>query len=131
MKTRLLILSLLLSAIAFGQLRVQTVSIAINASASSSIKPQGACIPAAILMPAAWTAAGLSPEISVDNSTYYPIYDEYGSMVILQASTSRAIRLSPADYFGAGIYFRLRSVNASTGAAVTQAAARTLTILCR
>lgn len=111
-------------------IRIQTVTIAQDASASSALKLGGLSTPIAILMPAAWTAAGLSAEISVDGVTYYPVYITAGTLVTITTAASQAVRLSPLDYSGL-MYLRFRSVNTGTGAAVTQAAARTLTIICQ
>ena len=127
MKTVLLVL--LLSVAAFGQMRVQTITIASGASASSALKPMGGCIPTFILMPGTWTAASLAPEVSTDGVTYTGVYDEYGSQVLIAAAASRVIRLSPADYL-AFPYLRFSSVN-SSGVAANQAGARSLIVGCK
>ena len=127
MKT--IILGLILAVSAFGQMRVQTITIASGASASTALKPMGGCIPTFILMPGTWTAASLAPEVSTDGVTFAGVYDEYGSQVLITAAASRVIRLSPADYL-AFPYLRFSSVN-SSGVAANQAGARSLIVGCK
>ncbi len=125
---KFLILGLLFAVAAFGQMRIQTITIASGASASSNLKPMGSCVQAFIVMPATWTAASLAPEISTDGVTFSSVFDEYGGRVLIATDASRAVRLVAADYL-AFPYLRFSSVN-SSGVAVNQGGARSLTFIC-
>jgi hypothetical protein len=82
-----------------------------------------------IQMPAAWTAAGLTFQGSLDGTTYQNIYDDSGSEVYIptvSASTnvscdSIALKLIPYRYI------KIRSGTAAS--AVNQEAARTIYLL--
>lgn len=88
----------------------------------------------AILLPAAWTAADLSFEASVDGAAWAAVWDDANAEVLIAAATVAARLgqwLVPTPGIMqelAGLHFvRLRSGN--TAANVNQAAARSFTIL--
>jgi hypothetical protein len=83
---------------------------------------------AAIVMPADWTAADLTFQASVDNSTYWNVYDADDAEVTVQAAEDRHIILDPADFAGCP-YLKVRS--GTSGAAVNQGAARTIQLVLR
>lgn len=76
-----------------------------------------------IMMPALWTAAGISFQGSHDGSTFYDVYDSDGNEVEIGAAQERFITVFSA--FTAGFPFcKVRSGNAGTP--VAQGADRTL-----
>lgn len=79
-------------------------------------------------MPAAWTAAVLTFQASIDGATYADLYDEDGAEVTVQADASRAIVLDPASWAGFR-YLRIRS--GTSAAAVNQDAERSITLSLR
>ena len=111
--------------------KVQTVTIASGAAVSSSIDlasivPRGI----AVQTPAAWTAADIGLEVSVDNSTFIKLYDEFGARVkVTNVATGAAgVYILPASAWAISVYAyaRFASLNTSTGADANQGAARTL-----
>lgn len=113
------------------QLRTVTATIPINDSVSQDLLIGGRLT--AIVTAAAWTAAALSLEASVDGVTWYP--------VAVNAATQAAILSSAAAAYASSyqqlsavlpeayefIYLRLRS--GTTAAPVTQVAARVLILV--
>lgn len=109
---------------------VKNAVIANGASLSAAVDCEGAP-PVAIVMPAAWTAADLTFQVSADGSTYSNLYDENASTrteTTLKAAAADIIRLDPAKW-GWVRYLKIRSGTA--GSAVNQAAERTLQVICR
>jgi len=81
----------------------------------------------AIVMPASWTAASLTFQVSPDGTNYADLYDDTGSEVTFTAAASRVIQnTNPGRWLGFR-YIKVRS--GTSGSAVNQAAARTLTIV--
>jgi hypothetical protein len=100
-------------------------TIASGASISDSLDLEGK-IPVAVIMPAAWTAAVLTFQISMDNSNWYDLHDRYGE--ITQSVAAEVISvLEPASFLGAR-YLKVRSGTSGTG--VNQAAERSMTLVC-
>jgi len=80
---------------------------------------------AAIQMPSAWTAANITFQGSVDGSTYYDLYDMYGTEILVTAAASRMIALDLTMF--AGINFvKIRS--GTTATPVNQGADRAIVI---
>lgn len=79
-------------------------------------------------MPAAWTAAGLSFEISLDNATFRALFDEAIEVFAAAAAANRAISLrnSFASFFSIQ-YLKVRSGTAA--APVPQGGDRTLELV--
>jgi hypothetical protein len=87
--------------------------------------------PVAIIMPAAWTAADLTFQVSADGTTWGNLYDENASTrteTSLKAAANDIIRLDP-NKWGWVRHLKIRSGTAAS--AVAQAAARTLTVVLR
>jgi hypothetical protein len=54
-----------------------------------------------LIMPATWTAATLSMEMSIDNGvTWHQVYDNDGTQIVLTVDASRYVKLDPADFAG-------------------------------
>jgi hypothetical protein len=113
------------------QANTYSVTIASGAAVSSAVDanalgPRGL----AVLVPVAWTAADIALEVSDDDITYYPVYDEFGSRVKISNVATAEIRtyILPAAAWlvGAYMYLRLVSIDTSSGANTNQAAARAL-----
>lgn len=79
-----------------------------------------------IEMPAAWTAAGLTFQVSADNSTWLDLYDDAGSEVSVTADASQAMRVDFADWIGVR-YLKARS--GTSGTPVNQGAERVLSLI--
>lgn len=116
----------------------QTVTIANNTAVSSAINireigPRGL----AVKVPSQWTAANICFEVSLDNATWIPLRDEFGSVIrIINIQTAEAsIYAAPASAWMAGVWHYLRVKSISTAAPVTahtaanQSAARQLEVL--
>ena len=63
----------------------------------------------ALIMPAAWTAADITLQCSVDDSTFNPVYNESGTEYTLTVSTSRYVRLQMSDTYNLARYIKLKS----------------------
>lgn len=79
-----------------------------------------------ILMPASWTAASLSFQVSIDSANFYDLYDTAGSEVVVAAAASRVITV-PATLLLGFRYIKVRS--GTTGTPVNQGADRTITLI--
>lgn len=101
-----------------------TATIANNESLSGAVN-LGDTKGATIFMPAAWTAASLTFQVSHDGTNWFNLYDKDGTEYTVQADASRAIVLPLADWFGVE-HLKIRSGTAA--AAVNQGAERILTI---
>ena len=79
-----------------------------------------------ITIPAGWTTANLTFQVSNDNVTWYDMYDSFGSEYTVTAAASRAILLPVVDFVG----FRYLKIRSGTSAAgVTQGSERTLYLI--
>lgn len=78
-----------------------------------------------VLMPAAWTAASIGFQVSGDNSTYYPLYDEGGTLVEMTVAVDKGYQI-PAEVF-CSKWVKLWSETSGSG--VNQGAARTLKLI--
>jgi hypothetical protein len=105
----------------------KTATIAASGSLSDAIETGGGTF-TGIIMPAAWTAAALTFQGSVDGTNFFNLYDEFGTEVSYAADASRFIRIGPSDNFSVPV-LRIRSGPAAS--AVTQAAERIITIVLR
>lgn len=79
-----------------------------------------------IVMPAAWTAANLTFQVSADGVTYSDLYDNTGTEKSVTAAAGRFIFTVPADWVGIR-FVKVRSGTAA--AAINQGAARTLQLI--
>jgi hypothetical protein len=106
----------------------ETTEIESGKSLSDAIELDPAHYAFAIGMPAAWTAANLTFQVSHDGATWKNLYDDEGNEVTVTAAASRMIRLYPEEW-SAFKYLKIRS--GTSGSPVTQAADRTIGILTR
>jgi hypothetical protein len=102
-------------------------TIALDASLSPAVG-LGELNPVAIDASAAWTAAVMTFQGSIDGGTYFDIYDAYGNEYSVVITAGKKINI---DYrmFLACNYIKLRS--GTTASAVTQEALRTLGVCLR
>lgn len=108
----------------------QSATIANGASVSAAIDLLSTAL-LDILMPAAWTAAALTVEVSADNSTWYSlVYDENGLQINSWSSPVAGAAYTVAALGMLGFrYIRMRS---GTGAVpVNQGADRVFTLITR
>ena len=63
-------------------------------------------------MPAAWTAADITFQVSLDNVTYQNLYDETGTEVKVVVAASRFVRLPPGEW-ASYPYIKIRSGTAA------------------
>lgn len=80
-----------------------------------------------ILMPAAWDAANLTFQASIDGSNFFEVYDDNGNEVTVTAAASRFIVLSaPLLYLGLQ---RIIIRSGTAASPVNQTANRTLNLI--
>lgn len=103
-------------------------TIASGAALSGAVRLAPGHYLAAIVMPAAWTAADLTFQGSADGDAYSDIYDEDDAEKTIQAAAARYIVLTPADWCAVP-FLKVRS--GASASAVNQAAARTITLVQR
>jgi hypothetical protein len=117
-----------------NDINLHEVTIANGAAVSGEVStatfgPRGL----AVLTPAAWTDADIAFDVSIDNSTWYPLQDDEGNRVKITSVTTDAAKVydAPPECWTAGCfrYVRLASINTSTEADVNQGAARTCYIV--
>ena len=132
--TKILAIAVLFASTAFAQPKnVVAVTIESGQSLSSVARLRSEnltqlCTPTAILMPSAWTTAGLTFQVSVDGTTFFNLYDDSGAEVSVSTAANRAVYI-PAAYFWGMRFLKVRSGTAA--APVNQGAARTLQVVCR
>lgn len=109
-----------------------SATIANGAALSSAIDmtqwiAQGSPTPIAIIMPAAWTTAGITLQASNDGVNYNEVYTQAGSeYTVTTPAASEYIILNPPDLEGM-TYIKIRSGTA--GSPVNQGAARTISLV--
>jgi hypothetical protein len=81
-----------------------------------------------ILLPATWTAAGLSFLASPDGVTFGKLYDAFGELTIVSLAGGEYVTLDPAKFFGVR-YVQIRSGTAGTP--VNQGGSRVLRAVLR
>jgi len=107
-----------------------TATIPAGASTSAIIKP-GACIPVAIATPAVWTSASIAISATVDGTRFLPVYDVYGTRLIIVVGTDRWVTLLPSETWSLTLKaLKILSVD-SSGNAVNQTVEAPVTIVCR
>lgn len=112
-----------------------TITIASGQAVSSSVAVIGVTglhggLPASLLMPAAWTAADLLIEGSMDGTNWYPVYDSSGTRVRITTDAGRIVVLNESALKTLP-YLRFRSVAVGGTADAAQTADRTLGLLIR
>lgn len=103
------------------------VTIANGESLSGAVDLNG-CALFGVIMPAAWTAANLSVQTSLDNATFNNVYDSFGNEYLITAAASRRI-IVPVGDLPCVKWIKIRS--GTSGSAVAQGGARTITLLVR
>jgi hypothetical protein len=79
-----------------------------------------------ILIGAAWTAAAMSFETSNDGVTWYPLYDNFGSLVSYTVAANRAINVPVGDLLRVN---RMRVRSGVPGTYVNQASGATVSLV--
>ena len=111
--------------IVWGGYEVLTATIGSGASVSNAINVAGLLV-TNLLVPATWTTANLTLQTSDDDSTYYNVYDEYGSeQAATVATTSCDINLT--HWLLGRKYLKVRSGTAATP--VNQAGTRSVGVV--
>lgn len=106
-----------------------TATIASSGSLSGGVK-LGTYRLAGIVMPASWTAASISFQVSADGGvTYSDLYYDDGVEVSVITSTSRAVAFNTSVAQALSGYGALKIRSGLTGSTVNQAASRTLTLV--
>ena len=104
-----------------------TVTIANGAALSNAVNLRGEVL-VGLRMPAVWTAAGITFQVSMDNVTYQDLYAAGGGEVALTVVAAHQVALDPDGYAGA----RWVKVRSGTGAVpVNQGAERVFSIISR
>jgi hypothetical protein len=101
-----------------------------NGAALSGAVCLGSGVLCAIKMPSSWTTADLTFQVSDDNGTTWDeLLDASGAAVTVSGpAASERLELDAAD-FKSAVFLKVRS--GTSGSAVNQAAARTLTLITR
>jgi hypothetical protein len=110
-----------------GPLYLETATIANGASLSGTIDTKGRTL-VGIEMPAAWTAASMTYQVSMDGANWRDLYNGDGDELTTAVSTSRFVAFSWYEFLPVR-YVKIRS--GSSGTPVNQGGARTLTIVTR
>ena len=116
------------NAVAYNQPKVTTATIASGASLSGAVALPIGHVLAAIVMPATWTAAGITLQGSADNVTFQNVYVAAGTEHALTVAAATTVALDPVLY-QAFPFLKIRSGTA--GSPVNQTAARTITLISR
>lgn len=111
----------------------KTASIANGESLSGSVSMGQARTLVAVQTPATWTAAAISFDVSMDDSTFVALYDDQGTEVTIPSASiatgaARGFSLDPRNFVG-WKYVKVRS--GLNGAAMNQAGARSVILIFR
>ena len=107
---------------------VLTATIANGASLSDAVDcGEGSLV--GIVMPAAWTAAGLHIAGSVDGTNYYPLFDTAANEIGITTAVASYMYAFDPGLAQPPRYIKIRSGTAGTP--VNQGAARTLYVIAR
>lgn len=87
-----------------------TISAGTSLSAPINLKGYTLSI---LLLPAAWTTANITLQVSYDGITYYNLYNQDGTEYTIIAAINRAVVVQPSD-LAAVEYIKLRSGTAGT-----------------
>lgn len=105
----------------------RAVTIDAGSALSAAVDLDGVAL-VGIQMPASWTAANLTFQVSADGVTYADLYNQSGSEVVVTAAANRYIALDPTLFQGIR---RLKIRSGTSGTPVNQAASRTLLLVTR
>lgn len=106
---------------------VETATIANSASLSATVNLASRVL-VGVLMPATWTAADLTFQVSLDGSTFVNAYDATGAEVTAVVDASTFVWLSPSIFAGAK-FLKVRSGTSDTP--VNQGGARSIELSLR
>jgi hypothetical protein len=110
-------------------IKVKTATIASGASLSGYVEIDEAKH-IGIVMPAEWTAADLTFQVSHNGSTWYDLYNDSGTEVTIVADSGRSISLDVAA-LSLAPWQHLKIRSGTSSVPVTQTAARTLYVVCK
>jgi hypothetical protein len=100
-----------------------------NGTAISAATPLGAKTLVGLSMPAAWTAAGLSFQVSPDGgTTWQELVDTTGAAISFTVAAATFMQVTPSSWRGVNM-IKVRS--GTSGSPVNQGADRTLTLAVR
>jgi hypothetical protein len=106
--------------------RQLSVTVSTEADGLSGVIDCGGATMSSIVMSTAWTAATLTFTSALTaDSTFFDVYGSTGDEITYTTTANRVITFDPAFWIGTR-FLKIRS--GATGAAVAQAAARTLTV---
>jgi hypothetical protein len=101
-----------------------TATIAESASLSDAVYLGESLSPFAIKMPAAWDAAAITLQTSLDGSAWSNVYIAGGTEYSVTVAAANWVMLDPTYLKGLGSYIKVRSGTA--GSPVNQTAARSI-----
>lgn len=104
-----------------------TATIASSASLSGAVDLSGTTL-AGYVMPAAWTAAGITFKASIDGTNFFDLYDQFGNEVKHTVDAGRVVSLTPSDMASIR-YIKIRS--GTSASVVNQVAERVITLITR
>lgn len=110
-----------------GATEVKTVTITNGTSLSNAALLQKYRL-VGILMPATWTAAAMTFQVSVDGTNFFDLYDSSGAEVSYTVVQGHYVFTTPANW--AGIRF-LKVRSGTGGAAVSQGGDRIVSLIVR
>jgi len=110
-----------------SQITYVTATIPNGTALSNAVKLGGATL-LGIEMSAAWTAAGLTFQNSIDGTNFFDLYDGAGAEVSLTVVAAHYVFLPPANWSGI-VYLKVRS--GTGGTPVNQGAERVLKLVCK
>lgn len=108
---------------------ITTATIAINTSLSAAVDLGAGQSLVGIQIPAAWTTAPISLQVSADNVTYTPLYNSDGALVQQAAPAVSSGYNFPAAEMVGWRYVKIQS--GVPGTLVNQTAARTIGLVTR
>ncbi len=108
-------------------IELQTAAIA-NGAALSPAVALGQKTLLGIVMPAAWTAAALTFQVSIDDTTFNELYDGAGNAVSITAAAGQFVQIDPAKWRGVTA-IKVRS--GTSGAPVNQGQAAAIQLVTR
>jgi len=107
----------------------ETCNILAGASKTDGVCTQGHQL-VAIVMPAAWTAAALGFDCSLDGVNWFTTLDNNAALIQIKGAAAQFISV-PLSQWVVTPYIRLKSITLGGDVAVVQVAAATLTLLFR
>jgi len=105
-----------------------TATIALNGNLSAAVYIGGEFSLIGVLYPAAWTAAGMSFQVSFDGVTYHVLRDDSGTEITKTVNAGEYRELDSSE-FKSAIYLKIQS--GTSGAPVAQLAARSIRFYAR